>query len=801
MRTSITEGPDTFTRLRVQNILLEERHICKPDDRGYPTEFQIYSFRYGPSSNLEFFLDDFRAADKERAEAQRWCEEVITELHQGSTGHIQALDNWYSNLLTCHFQTDDPEDIVDRTCFLLRRLPPTVPEFCDSQTKGSYKRLGQDYFPDDSDRVWENLRAANFISRNVIRIALRVELAKDHESSWDNPLRNIINTTTLLLKAAIDLSGKRPSKKWFIVKAFLWTSWKRAISLAYHHTMERQLLHGQYSSNTLETLLDGVDILEEVSKWTQPSNEQERPPDYMCMWALNLLKSNHAVIGQDYRRFFERFHEAFSHQMPRCVNTDLGNRATCNPRHPEKCLRLSGMVIQNQSAHATNCKGNCRRLFWDEASWVACRGAAAVCLGLGADDGLNYRDASESTMAVSHVWSHGQGGRPENNPTSEGTGLNSCLHDRYVTIAKAYGCDSYWMDTPCIPTDHRLRRIAIANINQVFADSKLTLVCDKDLMTIDVETLDVGVQESILATVLVCDWNVRAWTLLEALRGRRNLHILCKNERVVSLRGTVEDVNRNGNIDIANLFLSAKHLLPTQPYIVGIPKDDPRQLQQWTVSRRKGFVNVTEAAGLLSHRHASRPGDEIVIWGLLTGDEVFFTAEDLWRKQEDRFLPTCWLVCSHDRVANRIGLSWAPLRPNFPLLPQGLAVDRGRFLFPHGSADCEFGLITRNGLQGRWRAYEFKVPQQHFLRKLSMGRSKLKAAVIPFLDNRKWCAILQPFYPLRDSRTVPHPQRLSKKIFAIVTSSDRVTWQWRGLVELDRNVTIPELSIGEYLIA
>jgi hypothetical protein len=300
MRTSITEGPDTFTRLRVQNILLEERHICKPDDRGYPTEFQIYSFRYGPSSNLEFFLDDFRAADKERAEAQRWCEEVITELHQGSTGHIQALDNWYSNLLTCHFQTDDPEDIVDRTCFLLRRLPPTVPEFCDSQTKGSYKRLGQDYCPDDSDRVWENLRAANFISRNVIRIALRVELAKDHESSWDNPLRNIINTTTLLLKAAIDLSGKRPSKKWFIVKAFLWTSWKRAISLAYHHTMERQLLHGQYSSNTLETLLDGVDILEEVSKWTQPSNEQERPPDYMCMWALNLLKSNHAVIGQDF---------------------------------------------------------------------------------------------------------------------------------------------------------------------------------------------------------------------------------------------------------------------------------------------------------------------------------------------------------------------------------------------------------------------------------------------------------------------------------------------------------------------
>jgi hypothetical protein len=107
-------------------------------------------------------------------------------------------------------------------------------------------------------------------------------------------------------------------------------------------------------------------------------------------------------------------------------------------------------------------------------------------------------------------------------------------------------------------------------------------------------------------------------------------------------------VSRNGNIDIANLFLSAQHLLPTQLYITGVPKDDPRQLRPWAVNRRKGFVSVTEAAGLLSHRHASRPGDEVVIWGLLTGDEVFFRAEDLWCKQEGQNFPTCWLVSSYD---------------------------------------------------------------------------------------------------------------------------------------------------------
>jgi hypothetical protein len=250
MLTSIPEGPDTFTRLRVQNILLEERHIRKLSDRGYisPTEFSVYSFKHGPSSNFELFTNDSRAAEKERAEARRWCEEVITELHQSPTGHIQTLDSWYSNLLTCHFQTDDPEDIVDRTCFLLGRMSPTAPEFRDSRTNGSYKRLSQDYFLKDSDRVWENLRVTNFISRNVIRIALQVELAKSDEKSTSSfPLRNIANTTAQLLKAAIGF-WKRPSREWFLVKAFLWTSWRRAIGLFYHNTLEDQLFLGYGSS-------------------------------------------------------------------------------------------------------------------------------------------------------------------------------------------------------------------------------------------------------------------------------------------------------------------------------------------------------------------------------------------------------------------------------------------------------------------------------------------------------------------------------------------------------------------------
>ena len=96
-----------------------------------------------------------------------------------------------------------------------------------------------------------------------------------------------------------------------------------------------------------------------------------------------------------------------------------------------------------------------------------------------------------------------------------------------MLIAKSLGCDSYWMDTPCIPEEHTLRREAIENTNQIFEQSKATDGCDKDLMSIDGSDLSIEVCETIMGTLMVCDWNLRAWTILEAFRGRENMYILC----------------------------------------------------------------------------------------------------------------------------------------------------------------------------------------------------------------------------------------------------------------------------------
>jgi hypothetical protein len=83
------------------------------------------------------------------------------------------------------------------------------------------------------------------------------------------------------------------------------------------------------------------------------------------------------------------------------------------------------------------------------------------------------------------------------------------------------------MDTPCIPQDHQLRAETIANINDMFAHSRVTLVCDRDSMDIEIDEAPdkVKVYETLIVVLLVCDWNLRVWTLLESMRGSRKASV------------------------------------------------------------------------------------------------------------------------------------------------------------------------------------------------------------------------------------------------------------------------------------
>lgn len=185
------------------------------------------------------------------------------------------------------------------------------------------------------------------------------------------------------------------------------------------------------------------------------------------------------------------------------------------------------------------------------------------------------------------------------------------------------------MDTPCIPKDHQLRKEAIQSINAVFYQSALTLVCDRDLMSIDVtniESQSVERQECILAAVLVCDWNVRAWTFLESIKGRQNVRILCKNDTTLSVREIINRVYAEGRIEMGILCHLLSNFLPRM--------GDGFEKTPMEHYFRVGDISNEVSGTLLSHRPASRPGDDIVIWSLLLGgDQIFFDPIKFWRSR------------------------------------------------------------------------------------------------------------------------------------------------------------------------
>ena len=212
--------------------------------------------------------------------------------------------------------------------------------------------------------------------------------------------------------------------------------------------------------------------------------------------------------------------------------------------------------------------------------------------------------------------------------------------------------------------------------------------------------------ETILVTILVCDWNLRAWTFLEAVRGRRNLYVLCKNQKAVSFREIVSIVHGQGSIDIALLLLTTPHLLPANvdgSVYAGFMSGAIREPGPPPVPR--GFLSIEAGGSLLSHREASRPGDDVVIWSLLLDDNVFNNAKAFWESKEWHYMSKGFLFSSAPRLKTR-GLRWAPSSPTTEILTDQLNGSRYRLL-PMSGTDLGSGSITKDGFCSSWLMFEF----------------------------------------------------------------------------------------------
>lgn len=765
-------------------------------------------------------------AEQPAAQHESLCHKLYSDVVE-SKDYWSRLDSTFSQIVQCNFlelsdvgtEFDSPQKAMAEACRLLGRLPAfplELPDLC-LLPSSAFACNGS-----SNETVgWQDLDAVSRVDTNVIRVAIAVAMYGPRAE--DTMVKVFIDRVAELLSTASRLANLAISSdeksNWFLVRAFLWTSWQRSSMLYFYSQVCG--MSGGFDDHPRGSLVlqgffpvSGMSIQEMSRRFAGIAK-----PPYMCGWAFELIRADTCAVGLDFRNFFQRFSAAFADCNGRCIS---GQQASCKGEQPDSCQRFKGMKIENQSAHHGDCSGDCGRLTWDKTSYVSVLGARAVALDNRIiQEKLTYCRASDKTLAISHVWSHGQGGRPE-----VGHGLNRCLHERYTFIAQSLGCDSYWMDTPCIPEDHELRREAILKINGIFENSKATLVCDRDLMRIDATELSVNTCETILVTTLVCDWNLRAWTFLEAVRGRRNVCVLCKDQKVVSFREVVTKVQRQGSIDIALLLLATPHLLPAirngivhAGYMSGaIANSGPPTV--------RGFMSLEAGGSRLSYREASRPGDDIVIWSLLVSDRVFNDAKAFWKGKVEHWMSASFLFSSAPRLKTR-GLRWAPSSPTAELLTDRLNNSKYRLL-PMNSTEQSKGEITKDGYSSHWLMYELPGGMIGSELVSSMFKVNIKPLESRCLDNLGrirqrylqgylWGALLRLTTEEGYDDAVKHGNNAGRMLLAVCATNKRwnlsvrrvtminnnrskfvkdkrIFWTWCGIYEWDMVEPLPQFA-------
>lgn len=727
--------------------------------------------------------------------------------------HVLEIDALLSSLLDCRVYVRGmqpgsfEDDFALQAYNILKRLPSRPLGLI-----GTLSNLDKRYFWNDETArkrnsveaiecgAWDSLQVAASLSTNIIHMALYMVISGP--DTFGSSLEDYPNILAELLEASSDLTSQCTSnaehQQWFVVRAALWSSWQRSVMLYHYANLRNALQLGLTEGQRLRIRLRSTTpeprlSIHEMSNLYAAHGKARS----MCSWAFELLRTEPVCLSMDFRTFHQRYLQLWSDAPARCKK---GSPMPCAGKDPNGCWRFKGMVIKDQSAHDSGCRRRCRKLPWDESSYRSVSGARAVTIAsMGSKrkhTRLKYCSVSESTLAISHVCSHGQGGRPH-------VGVNRCLHWRYVKIAKSLGCDSYWWDSACIPEDHILRSEAIQNINSTFSRSRVTLVCDRDLMSIDISNLTLEVEESILATVLVCDWNLRAWTFLESVKGREHIHLLCKNNRTIPFFQVVRDVFEHGSVDLAILSFTVPHMFPGRA--LGTNKQD-----------LSPFMTREESGQVLSYRPASRKGDDIVIWSLLASDNGCDSPEELWgnkvRESNGEFVHTGFLMSSAPRLPTK-GLSWAPSTPYFKPHHEDSSAQASSFRAFNGTETWP-GLITDKGLVAAWHVYEFDVSNfSNGATQVSMV-SETQMRVLEqicslYLQDAAWGALLLPMSNVRTFErggdTSTKYQGLIRGTLVAVLGSKGPSkpsqkaaedrgWMWKGTFEWDEKICLPTFT-------
>lgn len=807
---------------QVRQVLLKHvrraTEIVEPKDRRseiYWTE----KFEYGVSIDTSPGFQITYSPEQRQKLIQDDCD-ALHGVVQVPLHHAEQLDTLFSANLESNLclEEQDYERITRRAWSILKRMPATPSPLPDQRLA----IVPSIYFTECGERTWEALRVVSFVQNIFLQLVLHacvVDLDFQRRplgitgNSGDRERFRILDCTAEMIdycssKISAPNLPECSQASWLIVRAYLWGFWQRL------KTLHLYVFYASFQCADLEvdaTYLSQRNFLvspgRSLARLTYELSETGRTSN-MCTWILNLVRTEPYSFGLDFRLFHQRYGSVLGQEPARCLKD---SPSPCNGSHSNDCLRFYGASIPDQSAHDADCRlstpsASEHRLPWNQESFLRIQGARAVTISDPASaTEISYCSATDRTMAISHVWSHGQGGRPED-------GINSCLHQRYCHIATELGCDSYWMDTTCIPNDHDLRQEAIMQINGVFSTSRVVLVCDKDLMKIDIKDFSTPIQESILAATLMSDWNSRAWTLLESTKGRNNIFLLCKNKRTVNFRDLLRHVLSDGRIDMAVFIWHIYHMLPVPPMATGMGPNYQR------IASGASRLS-SEIGSLLSYRPASRPGDDFVIWSLL-GDpssRPCSSAVSFWKSQAGKFLSTGYLMSSAKRLRTP-GFSWAPESPYVTTRDQRKAP--AKFHRPTDARATELGTILADGFVANWLAFEFgsslscRIKRSGSIESSSQSREIYKIRS-KFLRFHQHGLLLRPFYTHATLSSgisgsfsastseegtliaICGSNKITRREFERVSprlvSSNR--WIWKGLYQWPDDVPLPSFKM------
>ena len=295
-----------------------------------------------------------------------------------------------------------------------------------------------------------------------------------------------------------------------------------------------------------------------------------------------------------------------------------------------------------------------------------------LCVGAGGELRLCGKD---QFMAVSHVWEHGWQGDSEK-------GLCSRTLDLLLFVAGLFGLEWVWIDIAMISREPISRSLAINSMNFVYTSSKVTVVFDRLLMS-----MNGGSDRERVMAVFLTDWMTRVWTMQEAL--------LAKN--LVFLFG---DCHLHGR----ELKESMIHNSP-QPNL---------HWQQWTAIRSlatilEGFVTpMLDRIFTLSKERLTTKKEDM--------SRAVFPLFDL--KWPGRMTT---LEEGQVKILRYLGKRAARLAPlHGPIMPQPwswaplVLPGTSGFLQPQG----EERPLHLDGIRGRWAAW----PVLKMLGKLNLGR-------------------------------------------------------------------------------